>query len=49
MSFDLLDALALESDPRSQRMMDLMRERGWAGWIRLEKLGRQDVSVERKS
>jgi DNA-binding transcriptional MerR regulator len=38
MSFDLLDALALESDPRSQRMMDLMHERGWAGWIRLEKL-----------
>ncbi|MEV5706537.1 MerR family transcriptional regulator [Actinoallomurus sp. NPDC052274] len=38
LSFDLLDALAVESDPRAQRMLDLMRERGWAGWTRLERL-----------
>jgi DNA-binding transcriptional MerR regulator len=36
--FDLLDALALEHDPRAQRLMELMRERGWAGWTRLERL-----------
>jgi DNA-binding transcriptional MerR regulator len=36
--FDLLDALALESDPRMERMLELMRERGWAGWIRPERL-----------
>jgi DNA-binding transcriptional MerR regulator len=30
--FDLLDSLALESDPRAQRMLDLMRERGWGSW-----------------
>lgn len=36
--FDLLDAFAIESDPRAQRLMDLMRERGWAGWTRLERL-----------
>jgi DNA-binding transcriptional MerR regulator len=36
--FDLLDAFAVESDPRAQRLMDLMRERGWNGWIRLERL-----------
>jgi hypothetical protein len=36
--FDLLDALALESDPRVERMLDLMRERGWTGWIRPERL-----------
>jgi DNA-binding transcriptional MerR regulator len=36
--FDLLDAHAVESDPRAARMMDLMRERGWAGWIRLERV-----------
>ena len=36
--FDLLDALAVESDPRAERMLDLMRERGWAGWTRLERL-----------
>jgi DNA-binding transcriptional MerR regulator len=38
MSFDLLDALAVESDPRMERMQQLMRERGWAGWARLERL-----------
>lgn len=32
--FDLLDALAVESDPRAQRMLDLMRERGWTSWTR---------------
>ena len=36
--FDLLDALAVESDPRMERMQELMRERGWAGWTRLERL-----------
>jgi DNA-binding transcriptional MerR regulator len=36
--FDLLDALAVESDPRAERLLDLMRERGWAGWTRLERL-----------
>jgi DNA-binding transcriptional MerR regulator len=32
--FDLLDALAVESDPRAERLLDLMRERGWASWTR---------------
>jgi DNA-binding transcriptional MerR regulator len=36
--FDLLDALAVEADPRAQRLRDLMRERGWARWTRLERL-----------
>ncbi|MFG1661104.1 MerR family transcriptional regulator [Micromonospora chersina] len=35
---ELLDALAVESDPRVQRLVDLMRERGWAGWNRMERL-----------
>jgi DNA-binding transcriptional MerR regulator len=38
LAFDLLDALAVESDPRAERLLDLMRERGWAGWTRLERL-----------
>ncbi len=37
--FDLLDALAVESDPRAERLLDLMRERGWAGWTRLGAAG----------
>jgi DNA-binding transcriptional MerR regulator len=32
--FGLLDALAIESDPRVERLLDLMRERGWASWTR---------------
>jgi DNA-binding transcriptional MerR regulator len=32
--FDLLDALAVEFEPRVQRLMYLMRERGWASWTR---------------
>jgi DNA-binding transcriptional MerR regulator len=38
LAFDLLDALALELDPRTERMLDLMRERGWTGWNRPERL-----------
>ena len=34
LAFDLLDALAVESDPRAERLLDLMRERGWASWTR---------------
>jgi len=36
--FDLLDALAVESDPRVERLRTLMRERGWARWTRMERL-----------
>ena len=36
--FDLLDALAVEADPRVQRLRELMRERGWDGLARLERL-----------
>ena len=36
--FDLLDALADETDPRAQRLRDLMRDRGWSGWNRMERL-----------
>jgi DNA-binding transcriptional MerR regulator len=35
---DLLDALPAEYDPRAERLPDLMRERGWAGWTRMERL-----------
>jgi DNA-binding transcriptional MerR regulator len=38
LAFDLLDALAVEFDPRTVRMLDLMRERGWTGWNRPERL-----------
>jgi DNA-binding transcriptional MerR regulator len=34
LAFHLLDALAVEYDPRAQRLLDLMRERGWASWTR---------------
>lgn len=34
----LLDALVVESDPKGERLLELMRERGWAGWTRLERI-----------
>jgi DNA-binding transcriptional MerR regulator len=36
--FDLLDGLALEADPRATRLIELMRERGWSGWNRVERV-----------
>jgi DNA-binding transcriptional MerR regulator len=36
LAFNLLDALAVESDPRAERLLALMRERGWASWTRME-------------
>lgn len=41
-SFDLLDSLAHEQDPRADRLVELMRERGWDGWIRLERVENPD-------
>jgi DNA-binding transcriptional MerR regulator len=38
LAFELLDAFAVESDPRVERMLELMRERGWTGWIQPERL-----------
>jgi DNA-binding transcriptional MerR regulator len=38
LAFDLLDALAVESHPGTQRLLDLMRKRGWSGWNRTERL-----------
>jgi DNA-binding transcriptional MerR regulator len=40
LAFDLLDALSVEFDSRTQRMLDLMRERGWTGWNRPERLAK---------
>jgi DNA-binding transcriptional MerR regulator len=39
-AYDLLDALAVESDPRVRRLIDLVRERGWDGWTRLAPLAK---------
>jgi DNA-binding transcriptional MerR regulator len=36
--FNLVDSYALESDPRAQRLVELMRKRGWGSWTRMEKL-----------
>jgi DNA-binding transcriptional MerR regulator len=36
--YRLLDNLAVESDPRVQRLIDLVRKRGWASWIRIERM-----------
>jgi DNA-binding transcriptional MerR regulator len=38
LAFDLIDALAVELEPRVEWMLDLMRKRGWTGWNRPERL-----------
>jgi DNA-binding transcriptional MerR regulator len=43
LSFDLLDALAVETDPRVERMLDLIREHGWTSWIRPERLAEPPI------
>jgi hypothetical protein len=37
----LVDAFASESHPLVQRLQELMAERGWSGWSRMEKAGGQ--------
>jgi DNA-binding transcriptional MerR regulator len=37
-SYALLDDLADAADKRAERMRDLMRERGWDGWTRMQRL-----------
>jgi DNA-binding transcriptional MerR regulator len=39
--FELLDGLAVESDPRATRMVELMRERGWDGWTRMQPVAKR--------
>jgi DNA-binding transcriptional MerR regulator len=38
MSFTLLDDLADASDKRAERLRQLMRERGWDGWTRMQRI-----------
>jgi DNA-binding transcriptional MerR regulator len=38
MSFALLDDLADAADSRAERLRELMRERGWDGWTRMQRL-----------
>jgi hypothetical protein len=37
-SFALLDDLADVTDERAGRLRDLMRERGWDGWTRMQRI-----------
>ncbi|GAA4995086.1 MerR family DNA-binding transcriptional regulator [Actinopolymorpha pittospori] len=38
LAISLLDALPVESNPGAERLLELLRKRGWAGWTRLERL-----------
>lgn len=46
---DLLDALVVESDPRGERLLELMRERGWSGWTRLERVSAARAGTSRSA
>jgi DNA-binding transcriptional MerR regulator len=38
LAVNVLDGLFVESAPGAERMLDLLRERGWVGWTRVERL-----------
>ncbi|QFU91962.1 MerR family transcriptional regulator [Amycolatopsis sp. YIM 10] len=35
---ELMDALAFDTAPPARRLIDLLRERGWTGWTKLERV-----------
>jgi hypothetical protein len=35
---DLLDATAVESSPVAERLLEILQERGWRGWTRIERV-----------
>lgn len=35
---DLMDALAFDTAPPARRLIELLKERGWTGWTRLERV-----------
>ena len=35
---ELLDSVFLESMPIAHRLMELLEERGWRGWTKLERI-----------
>jgi len=35
---DLLDAAAVESSPIAERLLEILQERGWKGWTRIERV-----------
>ncbi len=45
---DLLDALVVESAPQGERLLELMRERGWTGWTKPERTGDHRLSSSRR-
>ena len=35
---DLLDAATVESAPIAERLLEILEERGWKGWTRIERV-----------
>jgi hypothetical protein len=40
---DLLDAAAIDSSPLAERLLEILEERGWRGWTRIERLSADSV------
>ncbi|WP_410872793.1 MerR family transcriptional regulator [Nocardia sp. A7] len=43
---ELLDALALDTAPSTRRLIELLRQRGWVGWTRLERVDPRQGDAE---
>ena len=35
---DLLEATAIDSSPLAERLLEILQERGWRGWTRVERV-----------
>ena len=42
----LVDSFASDSHPMMERLQELMAERGWTGWSRIEKAPSSDRTAE---
>ena len=40
---DLLDATAVESSPVAERLLEILQERGWKGWTRIERVPKTSI------
>ena len=45
----LLDSFASDAHPMIERLQELMAERGWTGWSRIERVGRTPQAISPKS
>lgn len=46
---DLLDATAIDASPLAERLLEILQERGWKGWTRVERLPAPEARASSRS